>query len=103
LLRARAAAQGEHPMRLRAYGVLPNPWPVLLWPERARTLTPFVSGLTLTPTQRWHASRGTAGSGPLSQGRLQSFGVAADEHLLTVGRYGERNALGAALVGCAEH
>jgi putative transposase len=58
--------------------------------------------LTLTHTQRWHAHRRSAGSGHLYQGRFKSFIVQQDDHLLTVLRYVERNALRANLVKRAE-
>ena len=40
---------------------------------------------------------------PFYQGRFKSFPVQSDEHLLTVLRYIERNAVGAGLVARAEH
>ena len=58
--------------------------------------------LTMTHTQRRHAHRRTAGTGHLYQGRYQSSPVQSDEHLLTVCRYVERNALRANLVERAE-
>ena len=58
--------------------------------------------LTLTHTQRWHTHRQTVGTGHLYQGRFKSFVVHTDEHLLTVGRYVERNGLRAGLVERAE-
>ena len=85
-LRVLAGAQHEHPLRLLAYGVLPNHWHLVLWPERDRQLSRFVGWLTLTHTQRWHAYRGSVGSGHVYQGRFQSFPVAADDHLWTVCR-----------------
>ena len=57
--------------------------------------------LSVTHTQRWHAQHHTSGSGPLYQGRFQSFPIEADDHLLTVCRYVERSALPAGLVGQA--
>ncbi len=51
-----------------------------------------------TPTQRWHAAHGTAGTGPLYQGRFKSFPIEEDDHLLTVLRYVERNPLRAGMV-----
>ena len=54
--------------------------------------------MTVTHTQRWHAAHGTAGSGPLYQGRFKAFPIQEDEHLLSVLRYAERNALRANLV-----
>ena len=58
--------------------------------------------LTMTPTQRWHAHHGTASTGHRYQGRYKSFPVQSDEHLLTVCRYVERNAVRANLVPRAE-
>ena len=75
---------------------------MVLWPERDRQLSRFVGWLTLTHTQRWHAYRGSVGSGHVYQGRFQSFPVAADDHLWTVCRYVERNAVRAGLVDSAE-
>ena len=58
--------------------------------------------ITVTHTQRWHAHRHTAGTGPVYQGRFKSFPVQTDEHFLTVARYGERNARRGKLVTRAE-
>jgi putative transposase len=101
-VQAMAEAQAEHPVRLLAYCVMPNHWHFVLWPEHDRTLSRFVGWLTLTHTQRWHARRGTVGSGHLYQGRFKSFPVEADEHVLVVCRYAERNALRAGLAARAE-
>ena len=54
--------------------------------------------MTVTHTQRWHAAHRTAGTGPLYQGRFKSFPIQEHEHLLSVLRYAERNALRANLV-----
>ena len=56
----------------------------------------------MTHTQRWHGHHGTAGTGHLDQGRYKSFPVQSDEHLLTLCRYVEQNALRANLVKRAE-
>ncbi|MDH4083079.1 MAG: hypothetical protein OEV99_01655 [Nitrospira sp.] len=53
-------------------------------------------------THRWYARHQTAGTGPVYQGRFKSIPVQTDEHLLTVARYVERNALRAKLVRRAE-
>jgi putative transposase len=58
--------------------------------------------LTVTHTQRWHAHRHSAGTGPLYQGRFKSFPIQRDEHLLAVLRYVERNPLRAGLVEAAQ-
>jgi putative transposase len=91
--RVLAEAQQEHPLPLLAYCVLPNHWHLVVAPEADGDLSRFVGWLTLTHTQRWHAHRHTAGNGHLYQGRFKSFAIQADEHLLTVCRYVERNPL----------
>ncbi len=65
-------------------------------------MTEFFRWLTLTHTQRWHAAHGTSGMGHLYQGRFKSFPIEADEHLMTVLRYVERNPLRAGIVRKAE-
>ena len=54
--------------------------------------------ITLTHTQRYHASHGTVGIGHLYQGRYKSFPVQDDSHYLTVLRYIESNPAAAGLV-----
>src|SRR5438105_2425832 len=92
----------EHPTRLLAYAVMPNHWHLVLWPQKSGELTAFVRWLTHTHTMRWHAHYHTSGTGHLYQGRFKSFPIEADEHLLSVLRYVERNALRANLVKRAE-
>lgn len=89
-------------MRLLAYCVMPNHWHLVVWPKQDGDLSRFTGWLTLTHTQRWHAHRRSAGSGHVYQGRFKSFPVEDDEHLLTMSRYVERNALRAKLVKRAE-
>jgi putative transposase len=90
------------PMRVLAYCVMPNHWHLVLWPRRDGELSEYMRWLTVTHTQRWHAHHHTAGTGPLYQGRFKSFPVEADEHLLTVCRYVERNPMRAGLVRRAQ-
>ena len=89
-------------MRVLAWCVLSNHWHFVLWPRRDGDLSEFMRWLTVTQTQRWHAAHGTAGTGPLYQGRFKSFPIEEDDHLLTVLRYVERNPLRANLVERAE-
>ena len=91
------------PTRILAYCLMPNHWHFVLWPRKDGELTEFLRRVTHTHTQRWHAHRHTAGTGHLYQGRFKSFPVQADDHLLAVIRYVERNALRADLVNKAEH
>ncbi|MDH3474785.1 MAG: transposase [Rhodospirillales bacterium] len=100
--RVLVAAHDKVEMRTLAYCVMPNHWHLVLWPRRGGDLSRFVGWLSLTHTQRWHAHRGTAGSGHLYQGRFKSFPVQNDGHFLAVCRYVERNALRAGLAGRAE-
>jgi putative transposase len=97
-----AEATARTPMRLLSYCLMPDHWHLVLWPERNGLLARFMTWLTLTHTQRWHARHGSAGSGHLYQGRYRSFLIASDEHLLAVCRYVERNPLRARLVRRAE-
>lgn len=89
-------------IRLLSYCVMPNHWHLVVWPEQDGQLSEFTGWLTLTHTQRWHAHRGTAGSGHVYQGRFKSFPVQDDDHFYTVCRYVERNALKANLVRSAD-
>jgi REP-associated tyrosine transposase len=90
------------PMRLLAFCLMPNHWHLLLWPVADGDLSRYLHWLTMTHTQRWHSQHHTVGTGPLYQGRFKSFPVAEDEHLWTVWRYIEGNALRAGLVARAE-
>jgi len=89
-------------MRILAYAVMPNHWHMVLWPRKDEQLSRFVGWLSLTHTQRWHAHHHNVGSGHLYQGRFKSFVIQADDHLLQVCRYVERNPLRAKLVRRAE-
>src|SRR2546421_1056738 len=92
-----AEAGDEVPMRLLSYCLMPNHWHLVLWPEKDQELSEFLRLLTVTHTQRWHAAHGTAGTGPLYQGRFKSFPAQQDEHLITLCRYTEQNAARARL------
>lgn len=96
-------ARERHGTRLLAWCVMPNHWHLVLWPQKVRELSEFMRWLTVTHTQRWHASHRTSGTGPLYQGRFKSFPIEEDDHLLAVLRYVERNALRANLVTLAEN
>jgi putative transposase len=95
-------AKARLPMRLVAWCVMPNHWHLVLWPRVDGDLSEFMRWLSVTHTQRWHAAHHTSGTGPLYQGRFKSFPIQEDDHLLTVVRYVERNALRAKLVESAE-
>jgi putative transposase len=100
VLLAQAGQQVD--MRVLAYCIMPNHWHLLLWPPQDDSLSEYMRWLTVTHSQRWHAHRGSAGTGPVYQGRFKSFPVQSDEHFLAVCRYVERNALRANLCTRAE-
>jgi putative transposase len=89
-------------MRLLAYCLMPNHWHLVVWPKKDGELSQFAGWLTLTHTQRWHARRGSTGSGHVYQGRFKSFPIQDDEHFYMVARYVERNALRGNLARRAE-
>jgi putative transposase len=95
-------AHQRHPIRILAYCVLSNHWHFVVWPEADGQVTDFFRWLAHTHAMRWRVAHRTVGYGHLYQGRFKSFPVQSDEHLLTVLRYVERNALGAGLVARAE-
>jgi putative transposase len=67
------------PMRILAYGLMPNHWHLVLQPRGDGDLSRFLQLLTVTPTQRYHARTRTVGYGHLYQGRYKSFpGAGAD-------------------------
>lgn len=95
-------AKARLPMRVLGWCVRSTHWHFVLWPRGDGDLSEFMRWLTVTHTQRWHAAHRTAGTGPLYQGRFKSFPIQEDDHLWTVLRYVERNALRANLVKQAE-
>lgn len=95
-------------LRLLSYVVMPNHFHLVLWPRKSEgeTLSSFMKWLQQTHTQRWHASRKSAGEGRLYQGRFKAFPIQTAwnefHHLRKVCRYVERNPLRAKLVPAAE-
>ncbi len=89
-------------IRLLAYGVMPNHWHLVVQPRTDHDVSAFMTWLTMTHTRRWHVMHDSVGTGHLYQGRFRSFPAQSDEHVLTVCRYVERNALRANLVARAE-
>lgn len=102
-LRILAKAGEDRPgIGLLAYCLMPNHWHMVLKPSQDGQLSDFMRWLTVTHTQRWHAHRQSAGSGPVYQGRFKSFPVQEDNHCLMLLRYVERNALSAGLAAHAQ-
>lgn len=96
-------AQEKFSMRILAYCLMPNHFHLVLYPRNDGDMSKFMQWLTLTHTQRWHQASNSKGSGHLYQGRYKSFLIQDDNHLISVIRYVERNALRAKLVKKAEN
>jgi putative transposase len=96
-------SQAQHRVSIRVfcYCIMPNHWHFVLQPDRDGDLSRFMHWLTNTHAQRWHAFRGTAGTGAVYQGRFKAIPVQSDDHFLRVCRYVERNAMRANLVADA--
>jgi putative transposase len=101
-LRVMEEAWEKFPIRVLSYCLMPNHWHMVLWPRHDDELTRFARWMTHTHVMRWHVHHRTVGTGHLYQGRFKSFPIETDEHLLTVLRYVERNALRANLVKRAD-
>jgi putative transposase len=93
----------EYNVQLLAYCLMPNHWHLVLIPQEDGSLSRFMGWLCNAHTRKWHVAKGTVGQGHLYQGRYKSFLCQEDEHLFTIMRYVERNALKANLVRRAEN
>ena len=101
--RVLAAALEKFPsVELLAYCLMPNHWHLVPRPAESKDLARFMSWLCVTHVRRHHEHYHGRGGGHLYQGRFKSFPVQGDEHLLTLLRYVEANALRAKLVDRAE-
>jgi putative transposase len=88
------------PMRILGYCLMPNHFHLVLWPHEDGDLGRWMQWLMTSHVRRYHRHYG--GSGHVWQGRFKAFPIQEDDHLLTVLRYAERNALRAKLVRRAE-
>jgi putative transposase len=95
-------AHQRHPIRILSYCVLSNHWHFVAWPEGDGQVTAFFRWLAHTHAMRSRVAHRTVGQGHVYQGRLESFPIQSDAHLLTVLRYVERNPVSAGLVARAE-
>jgi putative transposase len=95
-------AHRRHPIRIPSYCILPSHWHFVVRPEADGQVTAYFRWLAHTHAMRRRVAHRTVGYGHLYQGRFKSLPVQADEHLWTLLRYVERNALGAGLVARAE-
>jgi len=94
------AAQLRVPMRVLSFCLMPNHFHLALWPYNDGDLSEWMGWLLTAHVRRYHQHYHS--SGHVWQGRFRAFPIQEDEHLLTVLRYIERNALRANLVPRAE-
>jgi putative transposase len=93
-------AQDRIELPLLAVCLMPNHIHLVVRPCRDCDLAKWMSWLFTTHVRRHHRKYGTTGR--LWQGRYKASLIQRDQHLLTVLRYVERNALSANLVNRAE-
>jgi putative transposase len=89
------------PMRVLGWCLMPNHFHLVVQPYADGDLGRWMQWLLTSHVRRYHRHYG--GSGHVWQGRFKAFPIQEDEHLLTVLRYVERNALRAKLVRKAEN
>ena len=90
-LEAMAEASVRLPMRVIAYCLMPNHFHLVLRPQADGDLSRWMHWLLTTHVRRY--LRHYRHSGHVWQGRFKAFPIEDDEHLATVVRYVERNAL----------
>jgi putative transposase len=99
-LKAIAHACIEVPMPVLAFCLMPNHFHLAVWPRHGDDLSRWMHWVLNTHVRRYHQHYHS--SGHIWQGRFRAFPIEADEHLLTVLRYIERNPVRAELVKRAE-
>jgi putative transposase len=99
-LKALGHACVQVPMRVLGYCLMPNHFHIVVWPREDGDLSRWLQWLLNAHVRRYHQHYQS--SGHIWQGRSKSFPIASDEHLLTVLRYVERNAVRARLTRRAE-
>ncbi len=97
-----AEAQRRVPIDLFVYCLMPNHFHLVLRPHGDGDLAEFMRLGTVTHSKRWHAARGSKGTGAVYQGRYRAFAIGSERYFLNACRYVEANPLRAALVPKAE-
>lgn len=95
-----AKTQQSLTMPILAACLMPNHLHLVVRPTGHSDLARWTHRLFTTHVRRHH--RKYQSNGRLWQGRFKAFLIQEDDHLITVMRYVERNALRAGLVACAE-
>jgi putative transposase len=93
-------AQTRVDISILGYCLMPNHVHLVVRPKSAADLSKWAHWLFSSHAHRYHAQH--ASNGHVWQGRFKTFAIQADQHLLTVLRYVERNALAGKLVTRAE-
>jgi len=97
---AMAGACRRLPMDILGYCLMPNHFHLVVRPIAAGDLGRWMQWLLTAHVRRYHSHYRTTGH--VWQGRFKAFPIQDDDHLVTVLRYVERNALRAELVARAE-
>ncbi len=95
-------AKQRVPVRLLAYCVMPNHFHLVAWPTEDGELSAFMRLMTAAHSTRWHAFRGSKGTGAVYQDRYRAFAVQTERYFFNVCRYVEGNPVRAHLVARAE-
>ncbi len=95
-----ARAQSRQELPILAACLMPNHVHLVVRPRTATDLASWMHWVFTTHV-RWHHAKYST-TGRLWQGRFKAFAIQGDQHLTTVMRYVERNALRANLVERAE-
>jgi putative transposase len=93
-------ARERLPLDILGYCLMPNHFHLVIRPHADGDLGRWMQWLLMAHARRYHRHYRT--SGHVWQGRFKAFPVQDDDHLVTVLRYVERNALRAELVARAE-
>ncbi len=101
-LQAFAEAQPRVAVEVFAYCLMPNHFHLVLRPSEDGHLSEFMRIGTVTHSMRWHAYRGTGGTGAVYQGRYRAFPVQTNAYFLNACRYVEANPVRGSLVRAAE-
>ncbi len=88
------------PMPMLAYCLMPNHFHLVVRPHGDRDLSRWMHWLLTTHVRRY--LKYYSHTGHVWQGRFKAFAAQDDDHLITVGRYVERNPVRAGLVTRAE-